>query len=73
MTAAGGKSYCIHVDLYAGEDADGFGGWNQRTAESASQHEKRFAESDRLFMRLYKDDAAGKVRDEPYIAMSAAD
>ena len=37
-----------------------------------AQHEKRLAELDRLFMRLYEDNVAGKVSDERYIAMSAS-
>jgi len=37
-----------------------------------AQHEKRLAELDRLFMRLYEDNVAGKVNDERYVAMSAA-
>lgn len=37
-----------------------------------AQDEKRLAELDRLFMRLYEDNVSGKVSDQRYAAMSAA-
>ena len=37
-----------------------------------TQYENRLAELDRLFMRLYEDNVAGKISDERYIAMSTA-
>ena len=40
--------------------------------KTLAQHEKRLAELDRLFMRLYEDNVAGKISDERYVAMSAA-
>ena len=36
------------------------------------QHENHLAELDRLFMRLYDDNVAGKISDERYVIMSAA-
>ena len=37
-----------------------------------AQDEKRLAELDRLFMRLYEDNVSGKVSDQRYATMSAA-
>ena len=36
------------------------------------QDEKRLAELDRLFMRLYEDNVSGKVSDQRFATMSAA-
>ena len=40
--------------------------------KTLDQHEKRLAELDRLFMRLYEDNVAGKISDDRYVSMSAA-